>query len=59
MTSVSRWLESKLRLKVSATKTKVVRPTKSVFLGFTKRFINARIANCVKTILLFLLFNNF
>lgn len=35
MASVSRWLESKLRLKVSATKTKVVRPTKSVFLGFT------------------------
>ena len=35
MASVSRWLESKLRLKVSATKTKVVRPTKSCFLGFT------------------------
>ena len=35
MASVSHWLESKLRLKVSATKTKVVRPTKSVFLGFT------------------------
>lgn len=35
MASVSRWLERKLRLKVSATKTKVVRPTKSTFLGFT------------------------
>ena len=35
MASVTGWLERKLRLKVSATKTKVVRPTKSVFLGFT------------------------
>lgn len=35
MASVTSWLERKLRLKVSATKTKVVRPTKSVFLGFT------------------------
>ena len=35
MKSVTRWLEKKLRLKVSATKTKVVRPTKSTFLGFT------------------------
>ena len=35
MASVSNWLERKLRLKVSATKTKVVRPTKSSFLGFT------------------------
>lgn len=35
MASVSRWLESKLRLKVSVSKTKVVRPPKSVFLGFT------------------------
>ena len=35
MASVSGWLERKLRLKVSATKTKVVRPTKSTFLGFT------------------------
>jgi group II intron reverse transcriptase/maturase len=34
MTSVSSWLERKLRLKVSASKTKVVRPTKSTFLGF-------------------------
>lgn len=33
--SVTSWLERKLRLKVSATKTKVVRPTKSNFLGFT------------------------
>lgn len=31
MASVSSWLERKLRLKVSATKTKVVRPTKSNF----------------------------
>ena len=35
MKSVTSWLERKLRLKVSATKTKVVRPSKSVFLGFT------------------------
>lgn len=35
MASVSSWLERKLRLKVSATKTKVVRPSKSTFLGFT------------------------
>ena len=35
MKSVTNWLERKLRLKVSATKTKVVRPTKSNFLGFT------------------------
>ena len=35
MASVTGWLERKLRLKVSATKTKVVRPTKSTFLGFT------------------------
>lgn len=35
MASVSSWLERKLRLKVSATKTKVVRPMKSTFLGFT------------------------
>ncbi len=35
MESVTSWLERKLRLKASATKTKVVRPTKSVFLGFT------------------------
>ena len=35
MKSVASWLERKLYLKVSATKTKVVRPTKSNFLGFT------------------------
>lgn len=35
MSSVTSWLERKLYLKVSATKTKVVRPTKSNFLGFT------------------------
>ena len=35
MGSVSSWLERKLRLKVNATKTKVVRPTGSNFLGFT------------------------
>ena len=35
MKSITSWLERKLRLKVSATKTKVVKPTKSNFLGFT------------------------
>ena len=35
MKSVTSWLERKLFLKVSAAKTKVVRPTKSNFLGFT------------------------
>ena len=35
MKCVSSWLERKLLLKVNATKTKVVRPTKSNFLGFT------------------------
>ncbi|MBP0969223.1 MAG: group II intron reverse transcriptase/maturase [Oscillospiraceae bacterium] len=35
MASITDWLERKLRLKVNATKTKVVRPTKSNFLGFT------------------------
>ncbi len=34
MEGVSGWLERKLRLKVSASKTKVVRPTNSTFLGF-------------------------
>ena len=34
MASITSWLERKLRLKVSATKTKVVRPTNSTFLGF-------------------------
>ena len=35
MKSMTSWLERKLFLKVSATKTKVVRPTKGQFLGFT------------------------
>ena len=35
MASITSWLERKLRLKVSATKTKVVRPNKSEFLGFS------------------------
>ena len=35
MASITSWLERKLRLKVSATKTKVVRPPESTFLGFT------------------------
>ena len=35
MASVTSWLERKLFLKVSATKTKIVRPTNSNFLGFT------------------------
>lgn len=35
MKSVTKWLERKLFLKVSASKTKIVRPTKSNFLGFT------------------------
>ena len=33
--SVSSWLERKLRLKVNADKSKVVRPTNSTFLGFS------------------------
>ena len=35
MKSISSWLERKLFLKVNTTQTKVVRPTKSSFLGFT------------------------
>lgn len=35
MNSVSKWIKAKLLLNVSAEKTKVVRPTKSKFLGFT------------------------
>ena len=35
MASVTSWLERKLFLKVSATKTKIVRPSNSNFLGFT------------------------
>ena len=34
MESVTSWLERKLRLKVNAKKTKVVRPSCSIFLGF-------------------------
>ena len=35
MKSVSSWLERKLFLKVNTTKTKVVRPARSKYLGFT------------------------
>ncbi len=35
MKSVTSWLERKLFLKVNASKTKIVRPTRSQFLGFT------------------------
>lgn len=35
MKSITDWLEKKLFLKVNATKTKVVRPTRSKYLGFT------------------------
>ena len=35
MANVTSWLERKLRLKVSASKTKVVKPNDSAFLGFT------------------------
>ena len=35
MASITSWLERKLRLKVSASKTKVVRPKDSAFLGFS------------------------
>jgi RNA-directed DNA polymerase len=35
MNSISDWLERKLFLKVNATKTEVVRPTRSKYLGFT------------------------
>ena len=35
MKSISTWLEKKLFLRVNATKTKVVRPTRSKYLGFT------------------------
>lgn len=35
MKSISNWLERKLFLKVNAAKTKVVRPTRSKYLGFT------------------------
>ena len=42
MKSVTSWLERKLFLKVSAAKTKVVRPMKSNFLGFTYLKMNGR-----------------
>lgn len=42
MKSVTSWLERKLFLKVSATKTKVVRPTDSNFLGFTYCKMNSK-----------------
>lgn len=35
MSSISSWLEKKLFLQVNATKSKVVRPTRSKYLGFT------------------------
>ena len=35
MTSISSWIERKLFLKVNATKSKVVRPMRSKYLGFT------------------------
>ena len=35
MNSITNWIERKLFLKVNATKTKVVRPTRSKYLGFT------------------------
>lgn len=48
MKSVTSWLERKLFLKVSATKTKVVRPTKGQFLGFTF-YKNGENWKCVPT----------
>ena len=48
MKSVTSWLERKLFLKVSATKTKVVRPTKGQFLGFTF-YKNGQGWNCKPT----------
>lgn len=46
MQSVTNWGERKLYLKVSAEKTKVVRPTKSQFLGFTfwKQKVNGNVS---------------
>lgn len=35
MTSISSWIERKLFLKVNATKSRVVRPVRSKYLGFT------------------------
>ena len=37
MKSITSWLERKLRLKVNATKSKIVRPSNSNFLGFTMK----------------------
>lgn len=48
MKSVTSWLERKLFLKVSATKTKVVRPTKGQFLGFTF-YKNGQEWKCIPT----------
>lgn len=48
MKSVTWWLERKLFLKVSATKTKVVRPTKGQFLGFTF-YKNGKEWKCIPT----------
>lgn len=48
MKSVTSWLERKLFLKVSATKTKVVRPTKGQYLGFTF-YKNSDVWKCTPT----------
>lgn len=48
MKSVTSWLERKLFLKVSATKTKVARPTKGQFLGFTF-YKNSQEWKCIPT----------
>lgn len=48
MKSVTSWLERKLFLKVSATKTKVVRPIKGQFLGFTF-YKNKTVWKCTPT----------
>lgn len=48
MKSVTSWLERKLFLKVSVTKTNVVRPTKGQFLGFTF-YKNGQGWNCKPT----------
>lgn len=48
MKSVTSWLERKLFLRVSATKTKVVRPKESQFLGFTF-YNNGKEWKCIPT----------
>lgn len=48
MKSVTSWLERKLFLKVSVAKTKVVRPTKGQFLGFTF-YKNGKEWKCIPT----------